>query len=164
MLLIWSFYMQVKRQSLVSDYFKILHRLEVKGIRSRELMCLDKLFLRCLEPNTDFSFIWIQKDIWGHLFKTSLEFHRLLFRLSFISKAMNSMPENNIQTGQKIFLYDNYCMGNYLSAGIKLFNHNWCNERLLILWSSSSWWKMNATQDRYKSPQKLKWHHGECVQ
>lgn len=50
--------MQVKRQSLVSDYFKILHRLEVKGIRSRELMCLDKhIFLRCLGPNPDFGFI-----------------------------------------------------------------------------------------------------------
>lgn len=122
------------KDSLVSDYFKILHRLEVKGIQSRELMCL---FLRCLGPNTDFSFIWIQKDIWGHprldVFKTSLAFHwLLLFHLSFISKAMNSMLENNTPTGQKSFLLDNYCMGNYLSAGIKLFNPNWCNKHLLI--------------------------------
>lgn len=145
--------MQVKRQSLVSDYFKI--RLEVKGIRSRELTCLTipeefrtKHWLR-------FYSIWIQKDIWGHprldVFKTSLEFHWLHFRLSLISKAMNSTPENNPQTDQTSFLYDNYCMGNYLSAGIKLFNPNWCNEHLLILCSSSSWWKMNATQDGYKS-------------
>lgn len=147
--------MQVKRQSPVNDYFKILHRLEVKGIQSRELMCLDKLFLMCLGPNTDFSFIWIQKDIRDHprldVFNTSLEFHWFLFCLSFISKSMNSMPENNTQTGQKSCLYENYCMGTYISAGIKLFNPNWCNERLLILWSSRSWWKMNATLDGYKS-------------
>ncbi|MED6272004.1 hypothetical protein CHARACLAT_025883, partial [Characodon lateralis] len=27
---------------------------------------------------------------------------------------------------------DNYCMGDYVSAGNKLFNPNWCNELLLI--------------------------------
>lgn len=29
-------------------------------------------------------------------------------------------------------LLDNYCMGDYLLAGNKLFNRNWCNELLLI--------------------------------
>ena len=51
----------------------------------------------------------------------------LLFVVHCLAQKKSRHLALTKQIGKSLLL-DNYCMGNYLSAGSKLFNHSWCNE------------------------------------